>query len=136
MLRSLSTPLSTDLQHAAVCMHLSQYGEALRNAAGLLEGPAGEARVSRIMSDLRTTTKLERAARRRLVDLHRTLTLDWDLGDPEMDEGPWLFLDPDSREVEDICLLADRLFDLLVEIGALDDRMDALALSIQGLDAA
>lgn len=130
MLRTLPTTLSTDPQHAAACAHLSQHGEALCNAAKLLEGDAGKASVLRIMSDLRTTSRLERTTRRRLVDLHRLISLDPVFGDPETDEALWQFLDPGSRDVEDICLLADSLFDLLVEIGELDDEMDALALAV------
>jgi len=57
-------------------------------------------------------------------------------GDPETDAGPWQFLDPGSREVEDICLLADGLFALLVEIGKLDDKMDVFALAVHDQDAA
>ena len=136
MLRTLSTNQSTDPQHAAVSGHLAQQGEALRNAANLLHGQTGEARVLRIMSDLRTTTKLKRATRRCLVDLHRLISLDPLFGDPETDAGPWQFLDPGSREVEDICLLAEGLFALLVEIGKLDDKMDVFALAVHDQDAA
>lgn len=136
MLRTLPKPLSTDPQHATVCAHFARHGEALRNAAVLLQGQTGEARVLRVLSDLRITTKLERATRRRLVDLHRLLSLDPVFCDPEADAGPWQFLDPGSREVEDICLLADALFALLKEIGELDDEMDAFALSVKDLDAA
>lgn len=136
MLRTLPKPLSTDPQHATVCAHFAQHGEALRNAAGLLQGQTGEARVLRILSDLRTSTKLERATRRRLVELHRMISLDPVFGNSEVDTGPWQLLDPSSREVEDICLLADALFALLAEIGELDDEMDAFALSVKDLDAA
>ncbi|MFT6677129.1 MAG: hypothetical protein ACJAVM_003340 [Sulfitobacter sp.] len=136
MLRTLPTNLSTDPQRAAVIGYLAQHGEALRNAADLLHGQTGEARVLRIMSDLRTTTKLKLATRRRLVDLHRMISLDPLFGDSESDAGPWQFLDPDSREIEDICLLADGLFALLVEIGKLDDKMDVFALAVHDQDAA
>ena len=84
--------------------------------------------------NLRTTTRLERATRRRLVDLHRLISLDPVFGDSETDSGLWQFLNPGSRDVEEICLLADRLFDLLVEIGELDDEVGAFA--VEGLDAA
>jgi len=136
MLRTLPTNLSTDPQRAAVSRHRAQHGEALRNAASLLQGQTGEVRVLRIMSDLRTTTKLKLATRRCLVNLHRLFSLDPLFGDPETDAGPWQFLDPGSREVEDICMLADGLFDLLVEIGKLDDKMDVFALAVHDQDAA
>ncbi|KJZ17129.1 hypothetical protein [Loktanella sp. S4079] len=136
MLRTLPTNLSIDSQHAAVSAHLAQHGAALCNAAYLLQGQVGEARVLRILSDLRTTTRLERATRRRLVDLHRLISLDPVFGDSETESGLWQFLDPGSRDVEEICLLADRLFDLLVEIGELDDEVGAFAVAVEGLDAA
>jgi hypothetical protein len=38
--------------------------------------------------------------------------------------------------VEELCLLTDRLYDLLFEIGELDDERDALALALPAQDAA
>ena len=88
------------------------------------------------MSDLRTTTRLERATRRRLVDLKRLIPLDQVSGGSETDSGLWQFLDPCSRDVEEICLPADRLFDLLVEFGELDVEVGAFAVAVEGLDPA
>ncbi|WP_206050379.1 hypothetical protein [Oceaniglobus ichthyenteri] len=78
---------------------------------------------------IRKASRLDRATRRRLVDLHRLLSLDPVAGDLEPDLSSWGLLDPASPEVEELCLLTDRLYDLLVEIGELDDEQEAMALS-------
>ena len=137
MLRKLpSKTLSADQILDAVRAHFDEHGAALCNAAGLIDGEAGTARVLRLMSGLRETSRLGRAARRRLVDLHRLLSLDLlgDSLDPEL--SSWPLLDPASPEVGELCLLTDRLYDLLVEIGELDHERDALALALPVQDAA
>ena len=88
------------------------------------------------MSGLREVSRLDRATRRRLVDLHRLLSLDPVIDDLEPDLSSWGLLDPASPEVEDLCLLTDQLFKLLVEIGELDEDQNALALALQAQDAA
>jgi len=130
MLRKLPTKtLSADLQLTAARAHFDKHGRALCNAGGLIDGEAGTARVLRLMTGLREASRLDRATRRRLVDLHRLLSLDLlgDSLDPEL--SSWPLLDPASPEVEELCLLTDRLYDLLVEIGELDSERDALALA-------
>ncbi len=130
MLRKLPTKtLSADLQLATVRAYFAEHGTALCNAAGLIDGEAGTARVLRLMSGLREASRLDRTTRRRLVDLHRLLSLDPVVDAFEPDLASWMFLDPARPEVEEFCLLTDRLFDLLVEIGELDDEQDALALA-------
>lgn len=137
MLRKLPTKtLSTDSQLAAARAHFDEHGSALCNAAALIGGEAGTARVLRLMSVLRETSRLSWAARRRLVDLHRLLSLDPVIDEFEPDLSFWVLLDPASPEVEELCLLTDRLYDLLVEIGELDDERDALALALPAQDAA
>ena len=91
--------------------------------------PLPRASTVRLMTGLREASRLDRATRRRLVDLHRLLSLDLlgDSLDPEL--SSWPLLDPASPEVEELCLLTDRLYDLLVEIGELDSERDALALA-------
>jgi|GEM_PF-978540 len=128
--------LSADLQLAAARAHFDNHGSALCNAAGLIDSDAGAAGVLRLMSGLREALQLGRAARRRLVDLHRLLSLDLlgDSLDPEL--SSWPLLDPASPEVEELCLITDRLYDLLVEIGELDDERDALALALPAQRAA
>lgn len=137
MLRNLPTKtLSADLQLATARAHFDKHGSALCNAAGLIDGEAGTARVLRLMTGLREISRLDRATRRRLVDLHRLLSFDLvsDSLDPEL--SSWPLLDPASIEVEELYLLTDRLHDLLVEIGELDGERDALALALPARDAA
>lgn len=137
MLRKLPTKtLSVDLQLTAVRDFFDKHGAALCNAAELIDGEAGTARVLRLMSRLREASRLERATRRRLVDLHRLLSLDPVIDAFEPDLSSWMLLDPASPEVEELCLLTDRLYDLLVEMGEMDDDRDALALALLAQDAA
>ena len=137
MLRKLTTKtLSADETLDAVRAHFDEHGAALCNAAGLIDGEAGTARVLRLMSGLREASRLDRAMRRRLVDLHRLLSLDPVVDAFEPDLSSWILLDPASPEVEELCLLTDRLYDLLVEIGERDDERDAMALALPAQDAA
>ncbi|WP_112323977.1 hypothetical protein [Oceanibium sediminis] len=128
--------LSADLQLAAVRAHFDKHGSALCTAAGLIDGEAATARVLRLMTGLREASRLDRATRRKLVDLHWLLSLDLvgDSLDPEL--WSWPLLDPASPEVEELCLLTDRLYDLLVEIGELDDGRDAQAVAVPTRNAA
>ena len=135
MLRTTKT-LTADPRLATVRAHFDAHAAAYCTAAGLIDGDAGTARVLRLVCDLRDATRLERALRRRLVDLHRLLSLDPVLDDLEPGLSVWTPLDPDSPEVEQICLLTDRLFDLLVEIGETDERQRALALALRDARAA
>ncbi len=96
--------------------------------AALIGGDAGMARALRLISTLREATRLDRTARRKLVDLHRLLSLDPVMDGFEPDLTSWVLLDPASAEVEQICLLTDQLHALLVEIGERDEQQDALAL--------
>lgn len=88
------------------------------------------------MSALREASRLDRATRHRLVDLHRFLSLDPVTDDFEPDLSSWGLLDPANPEVEVLCRLTDQLFNLLVEIGELDEDQNALALALQAQDAA
>ena len=128
--------LSADPQLAAVRAHFTEHGPALATAANLISGDAGTGRVLRLMTDLREASRLDRAIRRRLIDLHRLLSLDPIIGDMEPDMSAGLLLDPAGPEVEQICLLTDRLFDLLKEIGEMDEENEALALSLSVQSAA
>ena len=137
MLRKLPTKtLSADPQLAAVRTFFDEHGAALCNAAGLIDDEAGTYRVLRLMSGLREASRLDRATRRRLVVLHRLLSLDPVVDACEPDLSCWILLDPASREVEELCLLTDHLYDLLVAIGEREDERDALALALLAQDAA
>ncbi len=137
MLRKILTKtLSADRQLAAARSYFWEHGTALCNAAGLIAGDAGADRVLRLMSDLREATRLDHTARRRLVDLHRFLSLDPVVESSEPDLSDWVLLDPGSPEVEQICLLTDQLYDLLIEVGALDEQQHAEALALEAQGAA
>ncbi len=137
MLRKFPTQtLSADPQLATVRAHFDEHGTALCNAAALIGGDVGMARTLRLMSALREATGLDRTTRRRLVDLHRLLSLDPVINGFEPELTSWVLLDPASAEVEQICLLTDQLHDLLVEIGERDKQQDALALELWSQTAA
>lgn len=124
---SRSKTLTADPQLAAVRHHFDEHGSAMVNAAGLIGGPAAARNVVRLLGDLREATHLDRTIKRKLVALHRLLSLD-PIGEgeePDLDLSS--LLDPASREVEEICLLADHLFELLEDVGALADARDAMA---------
>ncbi|MFG6584354.1 hypothetical protein [Sulfitobacter sp. 1A12779] len=129
MLRTLPTKtLSTEPQIAIVRTFFTEHGTALCNAAGLIADEAGTARVLRLMSMLREAPRLDRTMRRRLVDLHRLLSLDPVIEANEPDFSTRAFLYPASQEVENLCLLTDRLYDLLIAISDLDGKWEKQAL--------
>lgn len=137
MLRTLPTKtLSAEPQIAIVSTFFTEHGTALCNAAGLIDGEAGTAVVWRIMSMLRETPRLDRTLRRRLVDLHRLLSLDPVVEAYEPDFSAWILLDPASEEVENLCLLTDRLYDLLIDISDLDAEWERQALNLPAQEAA
>ena len=89
-----------------------QRARELADAALLLGGPSAEARVIRCSKRLMTASRFDGGLRRDLVALHRLFSLR-DAGDAD---AALPDLDPASPEVEQICLLTDRLEDLLREI--------------------
>ena len=131
MMRKISNQsLSPDPNLTAARAHFSENGPALCSAAGILAGDAGTASVLRLMSDLRQATALERGLRRRLVNLHRLLSLDPISDGFDQDLSPWTILDPASPEVEEICLQTDRLYELLKKIDAPQQQYCARALTL------
>ncbi|MEM5543704.1 hypothetical protein WNY61_13245 [Sulfitobacter sp. AS92] len=137
MLRTLPTKtLSTEPQIAIVRTFFAEHGTALCNAAGLIADEAGTARVLRLMSMLREAPRLDRTIRLMLVDLHRLLSLDPVIEAYEPDFSAWVFLDPASEEVENHCLLTDRLYDLLIDISDLDAEWRRMALDLPAQKAA
>lgn len=107
-------PLSLALRFA------EDHREALLNASELLGGPGAGRRCARLLDDLREATTLTRRLRLGLVDLHRLLVLDR-VDDLESVEAKcFAEMSPEDPRVHDICLLADRLHDLLRAIVSLD----------------
>lgn len=52
------------------------------------------------------------------------------------DLSNWVFLDPASEDVENLCLLTDRLYDLLIDISYLDAKWEQQATALPALKAA
>lgn len=122
-------PRPSDPRLDAARDHFATHGPALVNAATLIGGDTAGQRVLRLTTRLGEARRLTRHLAQELVDLHRLLLLDLP-GDIE--GGAYdlaLLLDPASRQVEEICLLADRLQDLLGTIAGIEDD-PALAQSL------
>ncbi len=131
MLRTLPTKtLSAEPQITITRAFFTAHGTDLCNAAGLIDGEAGTARVLRLISMLREAPRLDRTMRLRLVDLHRLLSLDPVIEAYEPVFSTWVFLDPASDEVKKLCLLTDRLYDLLIDISDLDAEWEKQALDL------
>ncbi len=125
--------LCIDAQLEAVRTHFDDHRVAMMNASGLIGGELARRRVLRLVTELREANRLTRHAKAELLALHRLLTFD-PLGlEPEVWDD-CLMLDPGSREVEEICLLADRLRDLLEALARMEDdrAADAQAVPLTG----
>lgn len=118
-LYSTSSTFSKDPSLDIVRLFFSDFGEATQNAILLLGGPNAHRRCLRLFTSLRESKTLTRRHKEELVRLHSVLMLD--ASDGSEDEQFDLFLDihPSDPIVEDLCLLADRLFYLLQEIEGL-----------------
>lgn len=98
---------------AAVRRFLAKHRCALPEAAWRLGGAAASARVHLLIEAVRDARQLTRAHCRQLIEVHRLLTLQH-VGDPErVETALFTEIDPDSRIVDDICLLSEALERLL-----------------------
>jgi hypothetical protein len=117
MFDTLPTHSRNDLLHEVRCFFFD-HGHDLSDAACLIAGVPGEARVISLALRLDRATFLEDGIHRDLVALHALLALEnVREGDPIetfLLSGPG----PASREVESICLLTDHLEELLCRIDA------------------
>ncbi len=111
-------------------------GEVVLSATMMLGGPAAQRRCLALQSHLAEAHDLTRQAKLELVDLHKLLML-VRVGDPDTVETQ-LFseIHPDHPVVEDLCLLADRLYDLLLRIDAMSDDDNLQVAIIQDQNAA
>lgn len=102
---------------ATVQSFLDAHGTALANAAYLLGGRAMSGLVFDLIDGIRGRRQISKAQVKGLERLHALLVLE-DVGDPERLETA-LFADviTSSRAVDEICLLADSLDDLLRHLG-------------------
>lgn len=98
----------------------AEQAEAIGNAAELLGGSPWRTRVNRLRAELAETRRLTRPIRAGLVTLHRLLTLQY-VDDPDSDEVDYFAaINPADPIVEAICLLSDRLQDVLNAIALPD----------------
>lgn len=113
-----------------------EHGEAMLNAAAMLGGPAAHRRCLRLVASIAESAVLSKALKHELVWLHRLIMLDF-VGDPEREEtARFMALDIRDPRVEEICLEADRLFDLLVAIADEHPGCDVVQREIFDLSAA
>jgi hypothetical protein len=101
--------------------YLEENGTALANASFLLGGASESGAAFRLMDAIRDARRLTNAHVRQLQRTLALLMLE-NVGDPDRTETA-LFADlvPGSRSVEEICLLADALDDLLTRLDQITD---------------
>ena len=104
---------SRDATLTAVRRFFVDYGHELADAASLLGGAAAEAKVISCGLYLETAGGIDVRIRRDLTAIHRLLALE-DVGEADRIETElFAMLDPESRRVETICILTDKMEDLL-----------------------
>jgi hypothetical protein len=135
MLDALPTLHRNDLLDEVRCFFFD-HGHDLSDAARLIAGAPGEARVISFALRLDRAAVLDDGIRRDLAALHALLALD-DVreGDPVetfLLSGPG----PASRKVEAICLLTDLLGDLLFRIDVLMPESAETDISLQNITTA
>jgi hypothetical protein len=120
------TLISPDDQQATAGLnivreYLGKHGTALANASYLLGGATASGAVFRLIETVRDARRLTKAHVRQLQRTLALLILE-NVGDPDRTET-MLFADlvPGSRSVEKICLLADALDDLLMQLDQITD---------------
>lgn len=101
--------------------YLGEHGTALANASYLLGGASASGTVFNLIAAVRDARRLTKAHVRQLQHLLAILMLEH-VGDQDWTETA-LFanLVPWSRSVEEICLLADALDDLLTQLDQITD---------------
>ncbi len=112
------------------------HGEAMLNATAMLGGPAAHRRCLRLLAHIAESAVLSKALKHELVWLHRLVTLDF-VGDPEREEtARFAAIDLLDPSVEEICLEADQLLELLVAIAGEDPTCEIVRSEIMDLFAA
>lgn len=120
----------------ATATFLDEHASALLNAAALLGGPSAHRRCLRMLSVISQSDSLSQALKRELVWMHKLLTLEY-VDDLESEEtARFAMLDVLDPRVEEICLEADRLFELLLEIAELHPDCEVVSGEIFDLSAA
>ncbi len=118
---------TADHSLALVRAFAAEHGEALCSASLLLGGPAAKRRCLRLLSRLREALSLVRPDVLDLIEIHRLLMLEH-VGDPDREEtARFVEIDPIDSRVHDLCLLADRLLELLKALAEGEDKFAAAA---------
>jgi hypothetical protein len=98
---------------------IERYQEGLSDAAALLAGRRGSRIMSNIVEGLSSGYPLTRTTKSDLNDLLDILSLQH-VHDPEREEaGRFAMIHPEDPCVEEICLLADGLHDVMRRVGVL-----------------
>lgn len=111
-----------------------QHGIAAVNVSILLGGERAQGQCIRLISDLGEAQALTRSHRLSLINLHKLFTLQ-DITELDSSDIYYVNIRPDDPRVEDICLLADQLFNLLIAI-AEDDEISAFLAQALSIPAA
>jgi hypothetical protein len=117
MFDTLPTHSRNDLLHEVRCFFFD-HGHDLSDAACLIAGVPGEARVISLALRLDRATFLEDGIHRDLAALHALLALENVREGDRIEAFLLSGLGPASRKVETICLLTDLFEDLLSKVDA------------------
>ncbi|HEY9040059.1 MAG TPA: NAD(P)-dependent oxidoreductase [Roseovarius sp.] len=113
-----------------------EHDVAMLNAAAMLGGPTAHRRCLRLLVSVAESVVLSKALKHELVWLHRLIMLEF-VGDPEREEtARFAVLDILDPRVEEICLQADQLYELLVAIADEDPTCDIVQKEVFDLSAA
>lgn len=113
-----------------------EHDVAMLNAAAMLGGPTAHRRCLRLLANIAESSVLSKPLKHELVWLHRLIMLEF-VGDPEREEtARFAMLDILDPRVEEICLQADRLYELLVAIADEDPTCDIVQKEVFDLSAA
>ena len=99
---------------------LGQYSEALQNASLLLGGNPAAMQTGRLIDEISSAVELSSRSIQGLKRLYELLTLEH-VHDPSRPEAAFFaVLDPAASYVEDICLLSDALYDVVLGCAKID----------------
>lgn len=98
-----------------VCLFLDEHGAALEAAAGLLGGDRWARRVLKLRQDVRAGALPRRACVVEFQALGRLLRLEKVAGPDAEESAYFAAIDPADPRVHDICMLSDRLDQLIAE---------------------
>ena len=99
-----------------VRLFFGDYGHDLAEAVEKLSGSGGESRVISCALELERATQMNGRIRSALRAIYRVLSLDAHPDGDDFEDAFFLPFEPDSPEVERICLLTDLLGDLISEV--------------------